>query len=66
MAVDTAAKRFSMMNFGKGAHLVVMMPPSGTVGQGARQHFLDCYGGIFFDGAVVSTGRSLLLQLGGG
>ena len=52
MAVDTAKKRFSMMNFSD--HVVQpFAAPSGSVTQGDKQHLLDCYGGIGFAGAVV-------------
>lgn len=67
MPVDTAAKRFSMMNLGSYIHLVVLMPPDGTIGQGDRQHLLDCYSGVLFaGGAPAAESRSLILQLGGG
>lgn len=60
MPIDTAAKRFSMMNLGSSIHLVVLMPPDGTIGQGDKQHLLDCYSGIDFAGAAPApeAGRS--------
>lgn len=51
MAVDTAAKRFSMMNFSDGVQ--VPMLPDGTVGQGDKQHLLDCYAGIAFSNGAA-------------
>ena len=63
MAVDTAKKRFSMMNFSD--HVVQpFAAPSGSVTQGDKQHLLDCYGGITFAGAapgVVDETRSRLI-----
>ena len=66
MAIDTAAKRFSIMNFGFTPHLLVLMPPDGTIGQGDKQHFLDLYSGITFAGAApeASIGRSRVIYGG--
>ena len=66
MAVDTAAKRFSMMNFSDGVQVPPL--PDGTIGQGDKQHLLDCYSGIDFSGAAPpAAGDSfLILKLGGG
>lgn len=46
MAIDTAAKRASIMNFSLGDRLTV---PSGTVTAGERLTFLDLYSGIAAD-----------------
>ena len=57
MAVDTAAKRFSMMNFvcGPGVHLVPMWEPDGAVDTDDRVHGLDLYGGITLDTPVTPS-----------
>ena len=49
MAVDTAAKRYSMLNFGDGGTLVLLPAPDGTVATADKQHLLDCYSGIAFN-----------------
>ena len=43
MAIDTASKRFSMLNFRRG---IVLFPASGSITPGDRLHFLDLYSGI--------------------
>lgn len=53
MAVDTAAKRFSMLNFGDGTTIHLLFAADGSVDLGDRQHMLDCYSGIAFDALVV-------------
>jgi hypothetical protein len=47
MAIDTAAKRASMLNFGNDDLLPV---PSGTFDQGDRQTFLSLYSGLLVSG----------------
>lgn len=64
MAVDTKEKRLSVMAMDAAGTVVHTIPdPSGTVGAGPRQHFLDCYSGIAFaapGGAVlISQFRSI-------
>ena len=49
MAVDTAAKRFSMMNMGT-VQMSPLFPPSGSVLDGDRSHLLNLYSGITLDG----------------
>ena len=44
MAVDSKAKRFSMLNFAKG--YVLLPDPDGTLGASDRMHRLGCYAGI--------------------
>lgn len=48
MAIDTASKRFSMVNFG---HVPVtpLIIPDGTVGAGDQYHLLNLYFGITLD-----------------
>lgn len=51
MAIDTAAKRFSLMHLAmpwRGPAVV----PTGTVDQAERQTFLNYYSGILWEGAV--------------
>lgn len=47
MAVDTAAKRYSMINFGADDN-VMSFEVDGAVDLDDRQHLLGCYGGIAF------------------
>ena len=57
MAVDTAAKRYSMMTFvARGPLLPV---PDGTIALADKQHLLKCYGGIAF---ALSTLVSIALR----
>ena len=49
MAIDTAEKRFSMINFGDGTSIHLLPEPDGAVDSDDRQHLLDCYSGISFD-----------------
>lgn len=52
MAIDTATKRFSMMQFG---HVLDVMPvPDGTIAAGDRAMFLKLYSGIALS-AVAAT-----------
>jgi hypothetical protein len=52
MAIDTAAKRFSMMNLGT-PYITVFPEPDGTFDAGNRLHLLNLYGGVL---AGVTTG----------
>lgn len=65
MAVDTAKKRFSMMNFSDGV-VIPFAAPSGALTQGDKQHLLDCYSGIDFAGAPapVVVERSRIIYAG--
>ena len=56
MAVDTAEKRFSMLNFGDGTTIHLLPEPDGAIDLDDRQHLLDCYSGIAFGAPVVVTG----------
>ena len=55
MAIDTAAKRFSMLNFGDGTNIHLLFEPDGAVDLDDRQHLLDCYGGVAFSEAAAAT-----------
>ncbi len=48
MAVDTAAKRYSMMGFDAGSGLTLLPAPDGTISSADMQHLLGCYSGIAF------------------
>ena len=48
MAIDTAAKRFSMLHVITGSQ-VPLPYPDGSVGEGDRYHFLRIYSGITLD-----------------
>lgn len=60
MAVDTAEKRYSMMNFGDGTTIHLLFETDGTVDLDDRQHLLDCYSGISF---AAPPGVTLMAQL---
>ena len=47
MAVNTSAKRFSMMNFGDGANTQILFEVDGTVNADDRVTLLGLYGGFF-------------------
>ena len=53
MAIDTAAKQMSMLNFWDGTNIHVLPIPDGAYDSADRQHLLDCYSGIAFGGALV-------------
>lgn len=54
MAIDTAAKRLSILDFGGLGGASFGIPfPSGTIGAGPRLHFLGLYSGI--EGAAPPT-----------
>lgn len=64
MAIDTKAKRFSILNFGSaegGAELLI--DPDGTIGSGDQYHLLDLYSGITLDApggtVLISQARSV-------
>ena len=46
MAIDTAEKRFSMLNFGDGTHIHMMIAADGRIDADDRMHFLDLYSGF--------------------
>lgn len=49
MAVDTRAKRLSILNFGDGTGIHLLPDPNVSgIDQGERQTLLDCYSGILF------------------
>ena len=62
MAVDTPAKRSSMLNWACGLSFNLLPIPDGSYDAGDRQHLLGLYRGIAF-GAISET-LTLLLKLG--
>lgn len=54
MAVDTRAKRLSMLNFVSGG---LLPDPSGTVDAAARATFLRLYSGLVAVAAIVTKRR---------
>lgn len=50
MAIDSAAKRFSMMGMGDGSTLI---PPDGTISQPDRQSLIHMYSGITASNIVI-------------
>lgn len=55
MAVDTKAKRFSMLNFGS-VSTDLLPDPDAAMGQGDRQHLLDLYSGVLAGAPVGAQG----------
>lgn len=54
MAVDTAAKRMSLVGYGMPFRLA-LPAPDGTIGQGDRQHLAGLYSGILASAGVVAV-----------
>lgn len=52
MAIDTKAKRFSMMNMGHPGATIILPAPDGTIDAGDRAHLLGLYSGITLAGIV--------------
>ena len=61
MAVDTRAKRLSMLNFGGGG---LLPDPSGTVDAAARATLLNLYSGIALFSPAVTFPRQYQIKLG--
>lgn len=53
MALDTASKRGSSLNFFRGNATLPL--PDGTIDDGDRQHALGCYSGIPSDAPSAAT-----------
>ena len=64
MAVDTAAKRFSMLNFGTGVHVHLTFQSDGTVDADDRMQLLDLYNGFVAVGppAPAAPGGTMMLM----
>lgn len=56
MAVDTAARRFSMLNFWDGTTIHMLFEVDSSVDLDDRQHMLDLYSGIAFAPASTIDG----------
>ena len=52
MAVDTAEKRYSMLNFGDGSNSHLLFETDGSVDADDRAHMLDIYSGITLGGGA--------------
>ena len=59
MAIDTAQKRASMLNFSSGDLLPIV---SGSFDQGDRQTFLDLYSGIL-SGELIQVATAMMSRL---
>lgn len=60
MAIDTAAKRFSMLNFSESSPSMLLFRADGVVDADDRSHLLALYGGIPLSVPVqVAIGRYL-------
>ncbi len=66
MAVDTAEKRYSMLNFGDGNNWHMLPQVDGAIDLDDRQHLLDCYSGIAFAAPPAVSERISLPLLGVG
>lgn len=62
MAIDTAAKQMSMLNFGDGTNIYVLPIPDGAYDSADRQHLLDLYSGIAFGGAAPAGRPPVFLR----
>ena len=64
MAVDTKAKRLSMLNFWDGTTIHLLFEADGAVDLDDRQHLLDCYSGIAFGAPAVVVSFAERIRLG--
>ena len=62
MAVDTAEKRFSMLNFGDGTNVHLLFQFDGAVDLDDRQHLLDCYSGVAFSAPLIVIDGHVVLD----
>jgi len=64
MAIDTAEKRFSILNFGKYPSLPLIIS-DGTIGPSDRSHLLNLYSGIALDlpAIVISASIAVLSRI---
>lgn len=60
MAVDTAERRFSVLNFGDGTTIHLLPEPDGAIDLDNRQHLLDCYSGIAFGAPVAAVAGDII------
>ena len=68
MSVDTAKRRFSMLNFGEGSTLYLLFKSDGAVNNDDRVHLLDLYNGFVLSGfisALVHTDMTINTLLTG-
>lgn len=67
MAVDTAAKRFSMLNFAGGSHIHLTFQTDGQIDADDRIQLLDLYNGFSLTGdpaPPVSATRGQMMMMG--
>ena len=67
MAIDTSAKRFSIM--GMANPMIKLVIPAGAVGAAGRATFIDVYSGITLDNpsgfqAAWASNRNVIIQGG--
>lgn len=53
MAIDTATKRYSILNFGRVPTFPLFVPSGTTVDAGDRSHLLNMYSGIALGEIVI-------------
>ena len=63
MAVDTAAKRFSMLNFGDGTTIHLLFQSDGVVDADDRIHLLDLYNGFALAAQFIGMERTLFRRV---
>lgn len=61
MAIDTPAKRTSMLTFGRFWGPITLPIPNGAYDDADRQHLLACYSGIAFASVVWTTVGGIFL-----
>ena len=64
MAIDSAAKRYSMLAM-SARPMTVLFIPDGTVAASDRAHMLHLYGGITLSGGATGRIMSSLASYGG-
>lgn len=61
MAVDSAAKRFSMLDFGRPGYPMVLVP-DGTVGETDRADLLGLYAGLSLANVATILGTNFMVS----
>ena len=64
MAVDTRERRFSMLNFTDGLHIMVTQEVDGNIDETDRATLLDLYNGIALS-SPAGGGQPLMRRWGG-
>ena len=60
MAIDTAAKQMSMLNFGDGSNIHVLPIPDGAYDSADWQHLLGLYSGIAFAAPHIHRAETIM------